>query len=141
MRRLTRVWILTAIALLTLAAPAGAQIIYDHGLDIWAMNDDGSGQHALVGALTVPGMVDLGEPAVDPNGTTLAFEGEWANWNIESTKWNPDAPGACGATCEGVYSLTGGTLRRLSPDPIPCPLNPCGSFEANPQVASDGDVL
>ncbi len=141
MRRLTRVWVLTAIALFTLAAPAGAQIIYDHGLDIWAMNDDGSGQHALIGALTVPGITDLDEPAVDPNGTTLAFVGEWAGANVESTRWNPDAPGACGANCEGVYTLVGGAIKRLSPDPLSCPLNPCGSFDANPQVASDGDVL
>ena len=45
-------------ALLALGAGAAqaGQIVYRHGSEIWAMNDDGSGQHPLLNASQVPGV-------------------------------------------------------------------------------------
>jgi hypothetical protein len=115
-----------------LSSPRRARaIIYDHGLDIWVMNDDGSGQHALIGALTVPGISDLDESAVDPNGTTLR-SCEWINSNIESTRWNPDAPGACGANCEGVYCVDRRNDQALVPRSDLVPAEPMRQLRCQP---------
>ena len=46
--------LLVAIALLA-PSLASATIVYRHGGDIWTMNDNGSGAHALMTTAQIPG--------------------------------------------------------------------------------------
>jgi hypothetical protein len=62
------------------SAMAG-QIVYVHGGDLWAMNDNGTDQHVLVTARQVGGSIgqpDLGQGytglSVQPNGTAVVFD-------------------------------------------------------------------
>jgi hypothetical protein len=126
-----------AATLAWFAAPACAQIVYTHGNDLWVMNDDGSGAHALLTAAQVGGPItDDTTPAVavQPGGTAVAFDA-----------YVPAADGSCSGNCPGVYSLVNGHLARLSPAPFhACAATPsvrCGSAELSPTVASDGAVV
>jgi hypothetical protein len=120
----------------TTAAYAG-QIVYAHGGDLWAMNDDGSNPHPLFtssqAGVVVDGMTPAHQPvAVQPGGNGIAFVGT--------------SNGSCAATpanCPGVYSLVGGKLTRLTAAPAPCGGGgiSCASEEDLPAVTSDGRIV
>lgn len=128
-----------ALACLVPAAPAAAgQIVYSHGGDLWAMNDDGSGQRPLASAAQIGGAIDAGSTAdpqpvsVQPGGTGVAFV----------------APpgGSCVAqqsNCPALYSLVDGRLVRLTAPSAPCGSVSvqCASEEEDPAVTADGRLV
>jgi hypothetical protein len=130
-----------AIGLATLAVAAAfavpgaasATIVYEHAGEIWAMNDDGSGQQPLV----TPGPLGmdrgLGHPHVAPNGTTVVFDGS-TNRNYHTCSGTLHY--GLGAT--GVYALSGGQVTRLTGDPV---AYQCGTdFETEPEATTNGRV-
>lgn len=128
----------TMLALALAASPAGAQIVYAHGGDLWVMNDDGSGQRPLLTAAQNSGAaIDYNnggdQPvSVQPGGTGVAFVA-------------PPA-GSCGSStsnCPGIYTLVGGTVRRLTAASAPCGGGGviCSSEEEGPAVTADGRVV
>ena len=130
-------------AMLALLGPAqaGATIVYRHGTDIWAMNDDGSGVHALVTAANFAGVGPwtIGHPDVLPNGDTIVL--------TATTQAYDDGPsggpaGACGLDCSGTYELVNNTLTRLTAAAAPCGASQqwCTSFETEPRLTADGLV-
>jgi hypothetical protein len=127
--------------LLASASLAGAEIIYAHGrapgAELIAMNDDGSGAHVLLTPSQIPGspsMINLADPNVAPAGTTLAFAAEtFANHEINGPVSD------CGANCEGIYTLAGGAIARLSPPPTPAVSSSTADDE--PMVTADGRVV
>ncbi|MGH2889804.1 MAG: hypothetical protein ACRDNJ_09255, partial [Solirubrobacteraceae bacterium] len=106
---------MTTLALALAASPAGAQIVYAHGGDLWVMNDDGTGQRPLLTAAQDGGAaIDYNNggdqpDSEQPGGTGVAFVA-------------PPA-GTCGSStsnCPGIYTLVGGTVRRLTAASAPC---------------------
>ncbi|MDX6698832.1 MAG: hypothetical protein QOE65_2229 [Solirubrobacteraceae bacterium] len=128
-RFVVRAAALTVLVLAIAAVPAGAEIVFERSGDIWAMGDDGSNQHKLVDQQSVPGMDLLRQPGIDPGDTALAFVGETL--------------GDCEINCEGIYTLDGGVLRRISGAPHGCAGTnfSCSSSDTHPIVAPDGEVL
>lgn len=131
-----------AFASLLVTVPrAGAEIVYAHGrspgAELIAMNDDGSGAHVLLTAAQIPGspaMINLADPNVAPSGTTLAFAAEtFAYHEINGPVSD------CGANCEGIYTLAGGSITRLSP--APAPLVSGSTANGNPTVTADSRVV
>lgn len=134
--------LLLAVALLALGAVrAHGQIVYTHNEAIWTMNDDGSGQHALVPAVGFPGagVWTLGEPDALPDGSTVVFT---ATTSINQAPVGTGPAGACGLNCSGTYELRNGVLTRLSADPAPCGVTQqwCTSFDTEPRLTADGRV-
>lgn len=130
----------TAVALLT-PPVAGATIVYRHDGDIWAMNDDGSGAHALVTAAQMPGIGPwtIGDPDVLPGGGTIVFTGTTEAFH--NTGAGP--PSACGLNCSGTYKLVNGALTRLTAAPAPCGAPGqqwCTSYTVEPRLTADGLV-
>lgn len=135
--------------LLGLAPGARATIVYRHGSDIWAMNDDGSGPHALVSAAQTPGMDQgLDHPAVDPRGgAVVAFEG---STHAFSDFFNDTCYGtyvyACpithyGLNATGIYTWSAGTVTRLSGAPRLCAVpDGCTSLDINPVPVAGGPI-
>jgi hypothetical protein len=126
---------------LAFASLASAEIIYAHGrapgAELIAMNDDGSGAHVLLTPSQIPGspsMINLADPNVAPAGTTLAFAAEtFANHEINGPVSD------CGANCEGIYTLAGGVIARLSPPPTPAVS--ASTADDEPTVTADGRVV
>ena len=128
-----------AAALSLVAAPARAgQIVYAHGGELWAMNDDGSGQRQLLGAagggVSIKSYRGGGDQAlsVQPGGTGIAFTGS--------------PGGTCGpqtSNCPALYSLLAGKLTRLTAPSASCGSVTvgCASEEENPAVTADGRVV
>ncbi|MGA2469573.1 MAG: hypothetical protein ABSG64_02650 [Solirubrobacteraceae bacterium] len=133
--------LLAAAALGALAAPAAqaGQIVWTRagGVGIWAMNDDGTYQRALV-ATTFPTLASLtggwptavGEPDVfQAGGTTVAFTDMFVG-------------GICGIPCGGpysgdyVYTLSNGTVTAESP----APAADASVFENQPRMAGNDSV-
>jgi hypothetical protein len=127
--------------LLAFASLASAEIIYAHGrapgAELIAMNDDGSGAHVLLTPSQIPGspsMINLADPNVAPAGATLAFAAEtFANHEINGPVSD------CGANCEGIYTLAGGAITRLSSPPTPTVSGSTADDE--PMVTADGRVV
>jgi len=146
MRRSMVVPVVLVVALLgALAGTAQAgQIVYRHGEEIWAMNDDGSGQHPLLTAAQVPGAPptsELGGPDVFPNGgTNIAFEGTTLAYAAPA---GSGPAGSCGIDCTGVYVMSGGSIARVTDAPAPCGPAPawCGSFATSPFWMASGNLL
>jgi hypothetical protein len=120
----------TTLAVGATSAMAG-QIVYQHGGDLWVMNDDGTGQRPLATASQIGGPVTTPDGntsvSVQPGGTGVAF-----------------AAGSCPFdtyNCPALYSLLGGKLTRLAPAQTPCSAGDCASFDSNPAVTSDGRVV
>ena len=137
---------LTGLALLLVLAsiapaPASAgQIVYEHGADIWAINDDGSGAHPIVTVAQVPGMSSIDGPAVFPNGgASVAFEGTTLAY-LAPVGSGP--AGSCGLECTGVYTLADGAVTRLTPAAAQCGPAPawCGSFSTSPSWMANGNI-
>jgi hypothetical protein len=143
MSRGTLLATLAVVASLFGAAPAVAgQIVYTHGHDLWVMNDNGTGQRALVTQAQAGGPIgfapsganpgsDLGV-GVQPGGNGVAFDAE-----VNGTD------GQCATNCPGLYSLLGGKLLRLSGPPSGCGngITLCGSEDTDPAVSSTGRVV
>jgi hypothetical protein len=138
-------WSATAFATLVvafIAAPgAGAEIVYMKGFSdqagttLVAMHDDGSGAHTLLSAHQVPPNDRVGYPSVVAGGSTLAFE----RFTDEYAAVNGDHYGDDGAYYGGLYVMSNGVVRRLSPPPAPTVMY--GSEDTSPSVTADGRVV
>ncbi len=108
-------------------ASAG-EIVYQHGNDLWVMNDNGTGQQPLITAAEV-GASSLSQPSLDPATDALSF--------VANT---PAPDGVCSAYCDAVYSLVGNTITRLSPPASDCTAIDfsCGSDDEGPSTTVDG---
>src|SRR5580658_8930998 len=135
---------LVAVALTMLALPAqslAGQIVFQRGVQssgssLWVMNDDGSDQRALI--TDQGGIANPAEPNLFPDSTDLAI--------------SASAPGlagfsgaeACGYNCVGIYSVIGGTLRRVSPPVVSCSAatTDCATqIDQFPSLTADGRVV
>lgn len=125
---------LVTVGLLSLPASALAQIIYTHGNDIWAMNDNGSTPHLLVSAADAPPTYQLQGPNVLPNGITVAFAG-----TTNEFQNGGGIQGDCGEGCQGIYTLSNGVVTRSSG--APGSVDDFGSFENYPTLTGDGRVI
>ena len=137
---------LLLLGLLTAAQPAAATIAWSKGGDIWAMNDDGSGQRLLIPKAAAPGMQALRDPATTPGGSTVFFTGETTSNKVTRT-------GLCGVfpyqySCTtthygfystGTYRWSAGTAQRLSPEPSYC-FN-CSDGTSEPEPRADGSYV
>ena len=120
------------LCLVLMPAPAEATIVYRHGNEIWAMNDNGSGAHALITEAMTPGMDQgLFAPSVNPNGGGLvAFDGGTTvnrDAFLADTCFNPLVGYATscpithyGYNAHGIYTWSAGTVTRVSGHPAPC---------------------
>src|SRR5688572_11490058 len=87
------------LAVLVAAAPAGAGIVvWQKGVEIWAMKDDGTKPYRLVDVSKTPGMAALSSPHAYDNGKTIVFEG---------------STGAAGPYATGVYKYYSTRVTRL----------------------------
>jgi len=122
--------VVCASSLCTPSASAG-QIVYKHGGDAWVMNENGTAPHALVTEAQA-GVSGIYNPSVDPAGGAVAFSG---------TTLAPDDN--CEVNCDGLYTLVGGALTRLSGPPANCisPGTECETFAENPSVTTNGRVV
>lgn len=118
-RLLASLLVVLGLSAAALLAPgiASAQLIFDHGNDIWAANDDGSGAHPLVLAAPLGMDAGLGSPAVAPDGDALLFRGTTLRNAVAGHSQN-----FYGENADGVYELRGGVVRRLSAPPVAGPL-------------------
>jgi hypothetical protein len=135
---------LVVVALSMLALPArslAGQIVFQHGVQtsgssLWVMNDDGTDQRALI--TNQGGIANPAEPNLFPDSTNLAF--------------SASAPGlagfsgaeSCGYNCIGIYSVIGGTLRRVSPAVVSCEADTadCATqIDQFPSLTADGRVV
>lgn len=134
------------LALTLIKAPlAHGTIVWSKGGDIWAMNDDGSGQRLLVSKVAT-GMDALRTPAVSPAGAAVFFTGETARNKVTRT-------GVCGVSpftypcitthfgfyASGTYRWEAGGVARLSPDPAYC-FN-CTDGTNDPEARPDGSYV
>jgi hypothetical protein len=113
------------------AAPASAgQIVFNSGDTIYAANDDGSGQRALITPDDVPGATSVYYPHVSPNGETVVFSARTPAFG---------AGLYCGFSCVGVYRWDAGQITRLSYAPSPCPPGDlCAGLDVDPEITPDG---
>ena len=120
------------IALLASAVPASAgEIVYQHGNDLWMMNENGANQRPLITAAQA-GAGSLSWPSLDPGSGDLSFAGT-------------PAEGVCSAYCPGLYSYVGTSLLRLSPPASDC-MTPvffvCSSSDGQPNdTTANGQVI
>jgi len=119
--------ICVGVALLASAAPASAgEIVYQHGSDLWVMNENGSNQRPLITAAQL-GANSLESPSLDPTSSNLSFQGTVYSSFL------------CSDNCPGLYSYVGGTVLRLSPAPLDCITIVdfgCGSSDGSPNVTT-----
>jgi hypothetical protein len=137
-----------AAALLLVPAVAQATIVYVHDGNIWAMNDNGSGQHQVVSVLQTPGMDQgLAAPNVDPNGgKVVAFEGTThANSDFfNDTCYVAGFFESCpithyGFNSTGIYTWNAGVVQRLSGAPKLCAVpDGCTTMDINPEPTNSG---
>ncbi len=141
-----RRWLLgavgTALLALGMTSQARATIVYQHGSDIWMMNDNGTGARALASSAHFPGLGPwkLGDPDVLPGASTVVFSATTSAYDDGPAN---GPPGGCGLECTGTYRLHAGVLTRLSPNPSRCGASQqwCTSFETTPRVSAGGLVL
>ncbi len=139
----------TLVAMIASAAFASSamagQIVYLHGGDLWAMNDNGTDQRVLVTAHQVGGTLGVGSFAgagynysglsVEPGGTAIVFDAQVGV---------PGCTGDCSSEPDpGLYTLINGVAKRLS-----APLKTCGnaavqcaSAETDPAATRSGRVV
>src|SRR5687767_8633335 len=131
----------TAVAALTASAsPALAgQIVYstepaDGDAQIRVMNDDGSNDRLLVHEDDIPGAESVYKPYVSPDGATVVFQARTPG---------PGSAGVyCGFRCSGIYAYSGGTITRISQDPIDCPPGDlCLGLDVDPRITGGGSHL
>jgi hypothetical protein len=141
-RRASAACAFVAVAFAVGAASARAEIVYmkgasggyGAGAELIAMNDDGSGAHVLLAPSQVPPNDRLGFPELLPGGSTLAFQGITdENDNLSGTT------GDSGANYGGLYTMSGGVVRRLTDPPAPAAM--AGSEDTSPSLTADGRIL
>jgi hypothetical protein len=136
------IWVAMIVSAAFASSAMAGEIVYIHGGDLWAMNDNGTDQHVLLTARQVGGPIgqpDLGQGysglSVQPNGTAVVFD---ANVAV------PGCTGYCSTVPDpGLYTLIGGVVKRLS-----APLSTCGDSAAqceaadvDPAVTTSGRVV
>jgi hypothetical protein len=133
-----RVWAMwlaalcTGVALLASATSASAgEVVYQHGSDLWVMNENGTNQRPFITAAQA-GASTLTSPSLDPSSGDLSFDGT-------------PAEGVCSSNCPGLYSYVGTNLLRLSPAASDC-ITPvffvCGSSDGEPNATTaNGRVI
>ena len=136
MRRGTFVTAVVTLIAFAGAESASATIVYKHGNEVWAMNDDGSDQRVLATPDPLGMEAGLGDPHVAPNGSTVVFSG--------STNRNYHTCGAgvqyWGQHASGIYRWRDGVVTRLSQAPSGQPT--CiTSIHAEPEATTNGRVL
>jgi hypothetical protein len=131
-RRAAGVAALVCLAVLATAQVSAAQLIVARGGAIYAMNDDGSNQRQLIAASQIPGVAapaHLSDVDVFQNGgQTLAF-------TYGGSVFSP----GCGLYCEAIYTLSSGSLTRLSPAGMAFD-GTWVSYDAQPRVTADSEV-
>jgi hypothetical protein len=112
------------------ALASAGTLVYNADDTIYAANDDGSGQRALITPDDVHGAVSVYYPWVQPNGSTVVFSARtpYAGYNGLY----------CGFHCVGVYRWDAGTITRLSPAPIGCGNDLCSGLDTDPRITADG---
>jgi hypothetical protein len=126
---------MTIVSAFAVAQPASATIVYEHGREVWAMNDDGSDQRALAGGGPLGMEAGVGNPHVAPNGSTVVFEGS-TNRNYHTCSGGVQY---WGLHTTGVYRWSDGVVSRLSQSPAP--LQCATSWHLQPEARTDGRVL
>jgi hypothetical protein len=134
---LLRTTLLAAAAALTFTATASAgQIVYstepaDGDAQIRVMNDDGSNDRLLVHEDDIPGAESVYKPYVSPDGATVVFQARTPG---------PGSGGVfCGFRCSGIYAYSGGTVTRISQNPIDCPDGDlCLGLDVDPRITGGG---
>ena len=135
MRRGIAVLGFAALFAFAVAQPASATIVYEHGEEVWAMNDDGSDQRRLAEGGSLGMEAGLDDPHVAPNGSTVVFEGS-TNRNYHtcgggSPYW--------GLHTTGVHRWRDGVVSRSTQSPAP---HQCASsWHLDPEARTDGRVL
>jgi hypothetical protein len=129
----------TVAALAFPAASFGGQVVYLHGgspQSLWVMNDNGTDQRALI--TNQGGISSPSQPSLAPNSTNLAFQAD-----APALAGYSGAEG-CGYNCTGIYSLIGGTIRRVSPPVVSCASdtgNCATKIDNDPSMTTDGHVV
>lgn len=146
--RAALVALVAVVALLPGAAPAAAgTIVWSKGGDIWAMNDDGSGQRVLIPKSAAPGMTSLTSPAVHPAGKVVMFNGSNSADTFVADYGMCGSPGfqySCwtwhsGFDANGAYRWENGVAQRLSRDRTYC--YNCTSGNDDPEPRLDGQSV
>ena len=140
MHRVTILLALAFAAFAAFASPALAgQIVYntepaDGDAQIRVMNDDGSNDRLLVHEDDIPGAESIYKPYVSPDGSTVVFQARTPG---------PGSGGVfCGFRCSGIYAYSGGTVTRISQDPIDCPPGDlCLGLDVDPRITGGGTHL
>ena len=137
--------LLAAVAALLLCVPAAsATIIVQRDIgssedQIWAYDDNGGNGRLLVPEAFEKGQYNMYEPSTTATGSDVVFTGRTANYASYGGASSP--PGACGRFCYGIYVLSGGAIRRITPPVDPCDGFPCAIFEGGPEIAPGGSVV
>lgn len=110
-------------------SPDSQQILYIKGLDIWAMNTDGSNQHIVFSSMLNNGAA--WSATYSPDGTQIAAE----------LDWNPASAG--GAYYDGIA-----IMNADGSNPIPLTGNagcngtmPYGGWDEMPAFTHDGNIM
>jgi hypothetical protein len=136
-----QVMIAAWLGVLAFAPSAWAKIVYAKGFadtagaKLVAMNDDGSGAHTLLSAAQVPPNDRLAYPSLQPNSSTLVFEG----FTDKFASVNGENSGDDGANYGGLYVMSGGAVTRLSSPPAAAAR--VGSEDTSPSLTADGRVV
>jgi hypothetical protein len=132
------------LAALALPAQGFAQIVFSRTTNgdsnLWVMNDNGNNPHSLIADNQYQGITGASQPNLRPGTTDLAFQ---ANGALPAGSVSANG---CGINCTGIYTLIGGTIRRISPAVEPCtgsgPGSTCSTeIDNTPTLTGDGRVL
>jgi hypothetical protein len=119
------------LVVLALPSAAGAAIVFERDNAIWVMNDDGTDQRRLVGAMEL-GLDSVHNPHVlQTGGTAVVFDGfsHLATNNC----------GFLGGWARGIYKIENAQVTRLSTAHQP---GLCAThFEKEPEVTADRRVI
>jgi hypothetical protein len=128
---------LASLIALAVAPVAGAEIIYTHdapngAAELWAMNDDGSNQHVLIGWNSIAPNDSVFGANLLPTSSTLVFVGH-------TDEYDHVGYGNDGTNYEGVYKLVNGVVTRISGPPGDTPT--VASSDGSPSQTADGRVV
>jgi hypothetical protein len=133
-----------AVVLGLLAVPAqslAGQIVFERGSQssgssLWVMPDSGGTAKELTTNQT--GVSDPAQPNLFPGSTKLVFSADAPPLAGYS------GPESCGYNCTGIYSVIGGTLRRVSPRVVSCAADTNGcaqQIDQFPSLTANGRVV
>lgn len=141
---MARILLAALAALLLCTSPAAATIIVQRDIgssedQIWAYDDNGGNGRLLIPEAFEKGQYNMYEPSTTAAGSDVVFTGRTTNYATYGGASSP--PGACGRFCYGIYVLSGGAIRRITPPVDPCDGFPCAIFEGGPELAPGGSVV